>query len=113
MFVLVIDAGCIRRKEAHEVQAYDSHCNLVLGDVEETIYLVDEDDEENEPMKASPLEMFSNSTNGSTQTIKKQLEMLFVRGQAWPWCALWPFWFAILIVIVGDSVVLISPAAVG
>ena len=27
-------------------QAYDSHCNLVLGDVEETVYIVDEDDEE-------------------------------------------------------------------
>jgi U6 snRNA-associated Sm-like protein LSm3 len=27
-------------------QAYDSHCNLVLGDVEETVYVVDEDDED-------------------------------------------------------------------
>jgi U6 snRNA-associated Sm-like protein LSm3 len=27
-------------------QAYDSHCNLVLGDVEETIYVVDEEDDE-------------------------------------------------------------------
>ena len=27
-------------------QAYDSHCNLVLGDVEETIYIVEEDEEE-------------------------------------------------------------------
>jgi len=27
-------------------QAYDSHCNLVLGDVEETVYIVDEDDED-------------------------------------------------------------------
>jgi hypothetical protein len=27
-------------------QAYDSHCNLVLGDVTETIFTVDEDDEE-------------------------------------------------------------------
>lgn len=26
-------------------QAYDSHCNLVLGEVEETIYVVDDDDE--------------------------------------------------------------------
>lgn len=30
------------------MQAYDSHCNLVLGDVEETIYIVEEDDEEDE-----------------------------------------------------------------
>lgn len=28
------------------IQAYDSHCNLVLGDVEETVYIVEEDDEE-------------------------------------------------------------------
>lgn len=33
-------------------QAYDSHCNLVLGDVEETIYVV-EDDEEDEEIKVS------------------------------------------------------------
>lgn len=26
-------------------KAYDSHCNLVLGDVEETHYIQDEDDE--------------------------------------------------------------------
>ena len=44
-------------------QAYDSHCNLVLGEVEETIYVVDEDDEEE-----------------NVRTIKKQSEMLFVRG---------------------------------
>ncbi|KAM0322162.1 hypothetical protein ACHAQA_009651 [Verticillium albo-atrum] len=30
------------------LHAYDSHCNIVLGDVEETIYVVDEDDEEEE-----------------------------------------------------------------
>ena len=32
-------------------KAYDSHCNLVLGDVEETVYLVDEDDDEEETVK--------------------------------------------------------------
>ncbi|KAK3079086.1 U4/U6-U5 snRNP complex subunit lsm3, partial [Coniosporium uncinatum] len=32
------------------LHAYDSHCNLVLGDVEETVYLVEEneDDEDDE-----------------------------------------------------------------
>jgi len=55
------------------LHAYDSHCNLVLGDVEETVYIVEEDDEEE-----------------TVKTIKKQSEMLFVRG---------------------DSVVLISPQA--
>ena len=33
-------------------QAYDSHCNLVLGDVVETVYVVDDDDEE-ETVKVS------------------------------------------------------------
>lgn len=27
-------------------QAYDSHCNIVLGEVEETIYMVDDEDEQ-------------------------------------------------------------------
>lgn len=39
------------------MQAYDSHCNLVLGEVEETVYVVEEDDEEEETVKvghASP-----------------------------------------------------------
>ncbi|KAL8662622.1 MAG: hypothetical protein Q9202_004580 [Teloschistes flavicans] len=55
------------------LHAYDSHCNLVLGEVEETVYVVEDDDEDEE-----------------VKTIKKQSEMLFVRG---------------------DSVVLISPQA--
>ena len=33
------------------MKAYDSHCNLVLGEVEETIYVVEEDDEEEETVK--------------------------------------------------------------
>jgi U6 snRNA-associated Sm-like protein LSm3 len=45
-------------------QAYDSHCNLVLSEVTETIYVVDEDEDED-----------------SVKTVKKQSEMLFVRGQ--------------------------------
>jgi small nuclear ribonucleoprotein (snRNP)-like protein len=47
------------------LQAYDSHCNLVLGEVEETIYTVDDEDE---------------GGNGEVRTVKKQSEMLFVRG---------------------------------
>ncbi|KAI9718027.1 MAG: U4/U6-U5 snRNP complex subunit lsm3 [Candelaria pacifica] len=58
------------------LHAYDSHCNLVLGDVEETIYTVEDDDDEGE--------------EETVKTVKKQSEMLFVRG---------------------DSVVLISPQA--
>jgi small nuclear ribonucleoprotein (snRNP)-like protein len=48
------------------IQAYDSHCNLVLGDVEETIYIAEEEEEDQEP---------------SVRTVKKQSEMLFVRGR--------------------------------
>lgn len=44
-------------------QAYDSHCNLVLGDVEETVYVVDDDAE-----------------NDEVKTVSKKSEMLFVRG---------------------------------
>ncbi|POR33407.1 U6 snRNP-associated protein Lsm3, partial [Tolypocladium paradoxum] len=31
-----------------KLHAYDSHCNLVLGEVEETIYAVDDDDDDEE-----------------------------------------------------------------
>ncbi|RMZ12401.1 hypothetical protein D0864_00708 [Hortaea werneckii] len=47
------------------LHAYDSHCNLVLGDVEETIYLVDEEEDGEE-----------------VRTAKKNSEMLFVRGMS-------------------------------
>ncbi|EOA90320.1 U4/U6-U5 snRNP complex subunit lsm3 [Exserohilum turcicum] len=56
------------------LHAYDSHCNLVLGDVEETVFIAEEDEDDQEPR---------------VRTVKKQSEMLFVRG---------------------DSVVLIAPA---
>ena len=39
------------KADSGTLQAYDSHCNLVLGDVEETIYTIDEDDEGEETMK--------------------------------------------------------------
>ncbi|KAI9860789.1 MAG: hypothetical protein M1813_005712 [Trichoglossum hirsutum] len=34
------------------LHAYDSHCNLVLGDVEETVYVIDDDEDEEGPVKA-------------------------------------------------------------
>ncbi|KEF53128.1 uncharacterized protein A1O9_11036, partial [Exophiala aquamarina CBS 119918] len=46
------------------LHAYDSHCNLVLGEVEETIYTIEEEEDGEENIKVS----------------KKQSEMLFVRG---------------------------------
>ncbi|KND90804.1 putative U6 snRNA-associated Sm-like protein LSm3 [Tolypocladium ophioglossoides CBS 100239] len=48
-----------------KLHAYDSHCNLVLGEVEETIYVVDDDDEEEE-----------------VKTVSRKSEMLFVRGDS-------------------------------
>ncbi|KAK3180290.1 hypothetical protein K4F52_008376 [Lecanicillium sp. MT-2017a] len=48
-----------------KLHAYDSHCNLILGEVEETIYAVEEDEEEEE-----------------AKTISRKSEMLFVRGDS-------------------------------
>jgi len=47
------------------LHAYDSHCNLVLGEVEETIYVVSDEEDDD-----------------SVQTMKKSSEMLFVRGDS-------------------------------
>ncbi|UQC77085.1 LSM domain-containing protein [Colletotrichum lupini] len=64
------------------LHAYDSHCNLVLGEVEETIYVVDED-EEDEEVKVRRLDEFDVSSNADSmpQTISRKSEMLFVRGK--------------------------------
>lgn len=35
----------------YRAQAYDSHCNVVLGDVEETIYVVEENENEEETVR--------------------------------------------------------------
>ncbi|ORY09962.1 hypothetical protein BCR34DRAFT_540096 [Clohesyomyces aquaticus] len=45
--------------------AYDSHCNLILGDAEETIYITNAEEED-----------------GKVRTVKKQHETLFVRGDS-------------------------------
>merc|ERR1712046_518159 len=47
------------------LHAYDQHLNMVLGDVEETVTQVEIDEETYEEM---------------TRTTKRQIEMLFVRG---------------------------------
>lgn len=57
---------CTRRQADGDMQAYDSHCNLVLGDVEETVFIAEEDEDDQEPR---------------VRTVKKQSEMLFVRGR--------------------------------
>lgn len=46
------------------VQAYDSHCNLVLGDVEETIYAMDEDEDDGD-VKVCAFEWSSNETDAN------------------------------------------------
>ena len=64
-----------------QLQAYDSHCNLVLGDVEETIYVVEEDEDEEDIVKVSCRSDSSLRCPADLlQTVKKQSEMLFVRG---------------------------------
>ncbi|CAK7199464.1 U4/U6-U5 snRNP complex subunit lsm3 [Sporothrix eucalyptigena] len=50
------------------LHAYDSHCNLVLGDVVETIYVTEEEDEEDD--------------NQEVRTVNRKSEMLFVRGDS-------------------------------
>ncbi|CAJ2506793.1 Uu.00g079790.m01.CDS01 [Anthostomella pinea] len=47
------------------LHAYDSHMNLILGDVVETIYVVDDEEEDDE-----------------IRTTTKKSEMLFVRGDS-------------------------------
>ncbi|OAA63539.1 u6 small nuclear ribonucleoprotein [Niveomyces insectorum RCEF 264] len=60
------------------LHAYDSHCNLVLGDVEETIYVTDEDadeddDETEQEVRADPW---------GEQTVSRKSEMLFLRERS-------------------------------
>ena len=65
------------------MQAYDSHCNLVLGEVEETIYAVDDEDEDEEPKVRMRCWSEGGATGGLTwmQTTSRKSEMLFVRGR--------------------------------
>lgn len=65
------------------LHAYDSHCNMVLGEVDETVYFVDEDDDDQ--VRVCLLGLLSGRRPRETltcrlQTIHKQEEMLFVRG---------------------------------
>ncbi|KAK4232931.1 hypothetical protein C8A03DRAFT_48356 [Achaetomium macrosporum] len=66
--LLLDEVVCVKLRGDRELKgrlhAYDSHCNLVLGDVEETIYIVDEEDDR------------------EVKTMSKKSEMLFVRGDS-------------------------------
>lgn len=91
-------------------QAYDSHCNLVLGEVEETIYVVEDDDDENDELKVTPIsihEVRRTIANSPLQTVNRKSEMLFVRGMNSFVMRLRCGSFANG--SAGDSVVLISP----
>ncbi|KAI4254977.1 MAG: hypothetical protein L6R42_006974 [Xanthoria sp. 1 TBL-2021] len=46
------------------LHAYDSHCNLVLGDVEETIYLVEDEEDEDEEVKVCLLHLLVSLREG-------------------------------------------------
>jgi U6 snRNA-associated Sm-like protein LSm3 len=62
------------------MQAYDSHCNLVLGEVEETIYTIDEDEEGDDAVRVCFCAQLRWTCTDTLQTQKKQSDMLFVRG---------------------------------
>lgn len=55
----------------------------MLGDVQETVYLVDDDDEAGENVRVwqmSQAPYFCGSWTDTPQTVYKKSEMLFVRG---------------------------------
>ncbi|KAK3334445.1 hypothetical protein B0H65DRAFT_534977 [Neurospora tetraspora] len=53
--LLLDEVVCVKLRGDRELKgrlhAYDSHCNLVLGEVEETIYVVDDEDTEEDDLK--------------------------------------------------------------
>ena len=53
----------------------------MLGDVEETIYTIEEDEDGEESVKVWNVMRFFYAGADATQTTKKQSEMLFVRGE--------------------------------
>lgn len=67
--LLLDEVVCVKLRGDRELKgrlhAYDSHCNLVLGEVEETIYVADEEDDDDE-----------------IKTVSRKSEMLFVRGDS-------------------------------
>ncbi|TQS33450.1 hypothetical protein Golomagni_06205 [Golovinomyces magnicellulatus] len=92
------------------LHAYDSHCNLVMGEVEETIYVTEEDEDEEEVLKVRSYTNFLQKTFAKilSQTIQRKSEMLFVRGELVQ-STKRNIFGADLSQLLGDSVVLISP----
>jgi U6 snRNA-associated Sm-like protein LSm3 len=58
-------------------QAYDGHMNMILGDVEETISVPDL---ETSAIKVRTQSRFEPLSESLAQTVKRNCEMLFVRG---------------------------------
>lgn len=57
----------------------------MLGEVEETIYAVDDDEEDSEEVKVRQMKIVYWATSLTTvQTISRKSEMLFVRGRRFP-----------------------------
>jgi small nuclear ribonucleoprotein (snRNP)-like protein len=56
-----------------DIQAYDSHCNLVLGDVEETVYVVEEDEDGDETVKVGFDLSASNARDAFLNTLLRDL----------------------------------------
>jgi len=69
--LLLDEVVCVKLRGDRELRgrlhAYDSHCNLVLGEVEETIFVVDDEDD---------------GRDDEIKTISRKSEMLFVRGDS-------------------------------
>ncbi|KAK1751268.1 hypothetical protein QBC47DRAFT_391524 [Echria macrotheca] len=67
--LLLDEIVCVKLRGDRELKgrlhAYDGHCNMVLGDVEETIYVVEDEGDEEE-----------------VKTVSRKSEMLFVRGDS-------------------------------
>lgn len=71
------------------LQAYDGHMNMVLSEVEETIYVVDVDEQTSESVVRVSHSIFSAVATSQltlprsrrdSQTVKRNCDMLFVRG---------------------------------
>jgi U6 snRNA-associated Sm-like protein LSm3 len=67
--------------ESDPFKAYDSHCNLVLGEVEETIYTVEDEDDEDDVKVCLAFARSVIRVPNKLQTVSRKSEMLFVRGK--------------------------------
>lgn len=71
----------------HDTQAYDGHMNMILSEVEETIYVVDADEASGDNVVrvrtvlwACSAVLWTDEFARRAQTVKRNCDMLFVRG---------------------------------